>query len=407
MAESNNDIGEIYISLERALELLEENIETNSYCELPILDAINCVIAEDVFSPVNLPLFTNSSMDGFAVNTSSISEVPAILEIIGEVKAGSSKKLKIRGNSCIKVYTGSPIPENADAVIPIESVESENNYIKIFKKPQKGENIRKEGEEIKKGEKVLERGTVVSPSVCAFLAAMGLTKIKVYKKPKILIITTGSEIIKPGKKNKFGQVFNANAIFLQSALKAFNISFRYFHVKDNFEKLNKAFNQNWQEYDIIVFTGGISMGDYDMVKYLVESQKIKRIFYKVKQKPGKPLFFGKKEGRYIFAFPGNPAAVVTCYYEYLLPAIKKMMGYSHFFPITQTKILLNDIKKNPERKYLMRGKIVGDYVMALPNQESHMLSSFALTDAFILADEGVSFLPKNTEVKVHIIRNEW
>ncbi len=391
----------IYITFEEAQRLLLESVKLNKSVKVPVKESLGCILSENVYSPIDLPPFTNSAVDGYAINTDEISELPAKLEVLGEVRAGKSKRFSISKGGAIKVFTGSPIPDGADAVVEVERVETKDNYIILNEKPKKWKNIRFHGEEIKKGEKVLEAGVEITPQVAGFLSIMGIKYVKVYKKPDVFVIVTGSEIVEPGRKLKYGQVYDANSTSLYTALTKIGIKPKIERVKDNFKDVKNAFKRAYKSSDIIIFTGGISMGDYDMVKILVQGEGVKRIFYKVRQKPGKPLFFGKKGRKYIFGIPGNPAAVLTCFYEYVLPTIKKMMGYKDVLLKEEEKILSRDIKKKGDRLYFLRGRIEGDFVIPLPNQESHMLSSFAVADCLILAPQGVELIKQGEKVKIH------
>lgn len=389
------------ITFEQARELLIRNIKLNKITKVLVNNGINYIIVEDIHSPVDLPPYTTSAMDGYAINTEYISEIPSKLKVKGEVITGSLKKMKIDPEGAIKVYTGSILPEGADAVIEIERVKFSDNYIILNEKPKKWENVRFQGEEVKKGEKVLERGTKITPPVAAFLSIMGMKYVKVYRKPEISVVITGSEIVEPGRRLKLGQVYDANSTSLYTSLSELGIEPRIIRIKDDFNEIRKAYKRAYRSSDMIIFSGGISVGEYDMVRILVEKENVNKIFYKVKQKPGKPLFFGEKGGKYIFGIPGNPASVLTCYYEYVLPAIKKMMGFKEIFLKEEEKFLFCDIKKKSDRLYFLRGKIDGDWVMPLKNQESHMLSSFALADCLILAPEGIEFIKKGEKVKIH------
>ena len=393
--------GNIYITFEEARKLLLENVRLSKTVKVNIKDAVGYVLAQDVYSPIDLPPFTNSAVDGYAINTDDISELPVTLKVVGEIKTGVSKKFRINRGETIKVFTGSPLPDGADAVIEIEKVEIKDNFIILDKKLGKWKNVRFQGEEIKKGEKVLEVGTEVTPQVAGFLSIMGIKGVKVYKKPDISVIVTGSEIVEPGRKLRYGQVYDANSISLYTALSKIGIKPKIKRVRDNLKDVKNAFKMAYKSSDIIIFTGGISMGDYDMVKVLVQDEGVRRIFYKVRQKPGKPIFFGEKRGKYIFGIPGNPAAVLTCFYEYVLPAIKKMMGYKDVLLREEEKTLAEDIKKKNDRLYFLRGKIEGDFVIPLEKQESHMLSSFALADCLIVAPLEAEIIRKGEKVKIH------
>ncbi len=393
-----------FISFEEAREFVKEHAKPIGEVFEDVEKSLGMVISQDIFSPIDMPPFTNSAMDGYALKVESIKSYPVKLKVIGEVKAGDEKKIKLKEGQAIKIFTGAPVPDEADAIVEKELVKFEGEYIIIEKEIKKGRNLRFKGEEIKRGEKVIEMGTTVTPAVAGFLSTLGIKKVKVFKKPKVSVIVTGGEIVKPGKKLKFGKVYDANSVSLKLALKENGIeSVRIRFSEDNLTKLGKIFREELKKSDILIFSGGISAGDYDYVRELMENGKVEKIFYKVKQKPGKPIFFGKKgKDKFIFALPGNPAAVLVCFYEYVLPFIKGTMGYSNIFPLEVEKKLLEDIENKSDRLNFMRGKILGEDVKILEKQDSYMLSSFAKCDCLVLVPPSKK-LSKGEKVKVHIL----
>jgi molybdenum cofactor synthesis domain len=391
------------ISIEEARKLISEHAKPIGETFQDVIQSLGCVISEDIFSPIDIPSFTNSAMDGYAINTETIKFFPARLKVIGEIRAGDSKKIKLKEGQAIKIFTGAPVPDGADAVVEKELVKVDGDYIIVDKEIKKGRNIRLKGEEIKKGEKVIDKGTIITPAVAGFLSALGIKRVKVFRKPKVSVIITGGEIIRPGRKLKYGKVYDSNSVSLQLALKENRIEdIRLKFSEDNLAKLRKIFREEIRKSDILIFSGGISAGDYDYVRDLMEEEKVEKIFYKVKQKPGKPLFFGKKGNKFIFALPGNPAAVLVCFYEYVLPFIKGCMNYPSIFPKEEEKKLFEDVENKSDRLNFMRGKIIGEEVKIFEHQDSYMLSSFAKCDCLVLIPPSKK-ITKGEKVKVHIL----
>lgn len=392
-----------YITFEEAREIIKESVKPLSSVYLPVVKAGGYVLTEDIFSPVDLPLWTNSAVDGYALNTESLKNLPARLRVIGEIKAGEVKRYELKVGEAVKIFTGSVVPDGADAVIEVEKVKVENGYVLILNEIKKLNNIRLRGEEVKKGDKVVKKGTEITPGVAGFLSMMGISHVKVFRKPKVFVIITGSEMMKPGERLKKGKIYDANSVSLSASLGKMGIDHKVKHIKDDLASMRHIFSEVIRkDFDIIIFTGGVSVGDYDFVRDILMN-KVEKIFYKVRQKPGKPLFFGRKDEKFIFGLPGNPAAVITCFYEYVYPAIRKMMGFYEIFLPEDEKMLSNDIKKNPDRLYFLRGKVRGGEVEILPNQDSHMLSSFVGCDCFVLASEGRDFISKGEKVKIHLL----
>ncbi len=396
------------ITFEGAKKLLEENLFNLEPVKIPVKSAVSHILGEDIYSPLDLPPFTNSAMDGYAVRFEKSDKEMSFKLRKGEIKAGDYKKIKLRPGEAVKVFTGSPLPLNADAVVMKEFVEVKNNILYVKQQIKKGENIRFKGEEIKKGEKVLKKGTYLNPAGIGFLSTMGIREVKVIRKPRVYIIITGNELTEPGKKLKEGKIYDANSFSLYSVLKLIGIKeIKIKIIKDDFEKIKRGFYKALEFADIILFSGGISVGEYDFVRDLMKRERVKTIFYKVKQKPGKPLYFGIfDEGnikKLIFALPGNPASVLVCFYEYVYPAIKALSGFKDIFLPERKFILLKDIKKKTDRLWFLKGKLKNDFVLPLDFQESHMLSSFTKADSLIVAPRNKKLLKKGEKVKVHLL----
>jgi len=389
-----------YIGFEEARKILSESIFELEKIEIEVKDSCGYVLAENIRSPIPLPPYTSSAMDGYAISGNEMK-----FKLVGEIKAGDTKEYKLGKGEAMKVFTGSKIPKMTYAVVPKEQAEEkEDGTVYIKKEVKKFQNIRFKGEEVKKGETVLKKGLVITPPVVGFLSIMGIKKVKVIRKPRVSCIITGNEIVEPGRKLKDGQIYDANSFSLYSALKAAGIEkITMKRVKDNPKLITKTFRALLENSDIIIFSGGISVGEYDFVRDVFQKEKIKPLFYKVRQKPGKPIFVGTKGEKFIFALPGNPAATLVCFYEYILPVIRGMMGYKKIFPDEVEMILGEDINKKEDRLYFIRAKRDGEMIYPLPNQESHMLSSFALADSIIILPENIKEVKKGEKVKVHIL----
>ena len=263
-----------FISFEEARELVKEYAKPLGEVLEDVEKSLGMVISQDIFSPIDIPPFTNSAMDGYAINTETLKSYPVKLKIVGEVKAGDSKKIKLKEGQAIKIFTGAPVPDGADAVVEKELVKVEGEYIIVEKEIKKWRNLRFKGEEIKKGEKVIDKGTIITPAVAGFLSTLGIKKVKVFKKPRVSVIVTGGEILKPGQKLKFGKVHDSNSVSLKLALKENGIedvAVRF--SEDNLTKLKKIFKEEIKKSDILIFSGGISAGDYDYVRDLMERER--------------------------------------------------------------------------------------------------------------------------------------
>ncbi|MEO0253942.1 MAG: gephyrin-like molybdotransferase Glp [candidate division WOR-3 bacterium] len=398
-------MGQHLISFFKARKLLLNSLYTLEEIEVPLKESIFYVLSRDIYSPIDLPVFTNSAMDGYALCFEKFKKGDKF-KVIGEIKAGDYKVIKLKEGEAFRVFTGSPLPENTTSVVMQEFVEKEGDYIIVKKDLKKGENIRYKGEEIKKGKLVLKKGEVLNPNSIGLLSMLGIEKVRVIRRPKVFIVVTGNEVIKPGEKLVPGKIYDANSFSLYSSLRSLNISdieIRY--VGDDFEEIRNNFYEGLLSYDLIIFSGGISVGDYDIVRELFIREGVEKVFYKVAQKPGKPLFFGKKGKSLIFGLPGNPFAVLFCFYEYIYPAVRKMSGFKDIFLPEKRLILLKDIKKKNDRAYFLKGKIYKDGVLPLKYQESHMLSSLVRGDCLIFAPKSKTLIKKGEKIKVHLLPN--
>ncbi|MCM8804454.1 MAG: molybdopterin molybdotransferase MoeA [Candidatus Omnitrophica bacterium] len=396
-------MGKHLISFFKARKLLLNSLYTLEEIEVPVKESLFYVLARDIHSPIDLPVFTNSAMDGYALCYKKFKKGDRF-RVIGEIKAGDYKGIKLKEGEAFRVFTGSPLPENTTSVVMQEFVEREGDYIIVKKGLKKGENIRNKGEEVKRGKLVLKKGEVLNPNSIGFLSMLGIEKVKVIRRPKVFIVVTGSELIKPGEKLLPGKIYDSNSFSLYSSLRSLNISdieIRY--SGDNFDEIRNNFYEGFLSYDLILFSGGISVGDYDLVRELFKSEGVERVFYKVAQKPGKPLFFGKKGKSLIFGLPGNPFAVLFCFYEYIYPAVRRMSGFKDIFLPEKKLTLLKDIRKKNDRAYFLKGKIYGDKVLPLKYQESHMLSSLAKGDCLIFAPKNKTLIKKGEKVRVHLL----
>jgi molybdopterin molybdotransferase len=288
----------------------------------------------------------------------------------------------------MRIFTGAPTPLGADVVVMQEKVESNGKSIRIKDDElQKGNNIRAKGSQTKKGDLVAKAGIQLNPAILAFLAGLGIPTIKVYKAPEIFLIITGRELQTPGKSLQDGQIYESNSIGLIAGLKQLQVNSVSKQIADDDEAaITELIKQGLLTSDIVILTGGVSVGDYDFVCSSAQNAGAETIFHKVKQRPGKPLYFGKKDEKLVFGLPGNPASVLTCFYQYVVPSVKKIMG-KEIVEETGTYKLASAYEKKPGLSYFLKGKIQGDEVQPLNAQESYQMGSYAIADCLIRLEE--------------------
>lgn len=391
------------LTVEEAKNLLFNQVFKSESVGIDISDSLGMVLAEDIFSPINQPEFDNSSMDGYAVASTNDLEQKKF-EIIGEIKAGGSANFNLKPGQAVRIFTGAAMPDGADSIVIQEKVEAKEGYIYLTEPYKKGVFIRTAGSMMKKGELALQKGFVLNPASIGFLASMGIFKVKVYKNPEVSILTTGDEIVKPGMVLKPGQIYESNSFSLAASLNLMGIKPKNsLTATDRTEDLRNQIETGLDGSDILILTGGISVGKYDLVFETLKEFGVETIFYKVAQKPGKPFFAGRLNDKFIFALPGNPAAVLVCFYQYVYPVIKAIQGFEKTELPKAYKKLLKTIKSNEDRAQFMRAKVTEDGVMPLEGQDSFMLYSFSLANALIYVPNGTEIIKENEMVEVHLL----
>ncbi len=391
------------ISVREALSLVKKNSRVLSPVKVLLEQAFNLSLAEEVKAQFDIPAFRQSSMDGYAFLFSDWEKNGKLL-VRGEIPAGSAGPLTISANQAVRIFTGAALPDGADTVVMQEKVSVENDELSINDKALKaGSNVRAVASEIKKGELALEKNSRLTPAAVGFLAGIGQKGVSVYPKPSVSIIVTGDELQSPGSSLQRGQVFESNSYALKAALHSIHIdNIRSRHAKDDPEEMIEILKQELQISDLILIAGGISVGDYDFVLRSLTTCGISKIFHRVKQKPGKPLYFGKNEKSLVFGLPGNPSSVLTSFYEYVIPAIEVMSATENIVGITRRR-LKTDYKKNPDLTFFLKGLMEDEYVTPLSAQESFRMRSYAKANCLIKMDEGVDAYNKGDEVEVHIL----
>ena len=373
------------ISVEEAKKLISEHISSLKPVIKPLQQAAEHVLTNDIFAAFDIPAFAQSSMDGYAI---IFGEQTTNLNLIGEMAAGTANKLTLTKGQAIRIFTGAPLPDGADTVVMQEKTSRENNTIS-FQDEQLvlGSNVRPIGSEISTGELAMKKGDWLSPASLAFLAGIGIHEVEVYPMPRVAIILTGNELQQPGLALNFGQVYESNSYSLVAALNKEGIrEIEVLTAEDTLETLTDVLKGALAKNDLVLLTGGVSVGDYDFVLDAAANCGVKQIFHKVKQKPGKPLFFGKKDDQVIFGLPGNPSSVLNCYYNYVVPAIKLLSSKENNIK-TVTAELTHDYKKNPGLTHFLKGNFADAKATPLGAQESYRLSSFAQANCLIQLDE--------------------
>lgn len=391
------------ISVIEAKDIIRNHIKPLTPVTVPLQQASGYVLAEDIYASIDIPAFPQSAMDGYAFSFNRYKPGQR-LKIAGEVPAGIHKAFDDLLGKAIRIFTGAPVPDGADTVVMQEKVAVENKELLIFDEQLvKGSNVRPKGSEIEAGALALESGSFLSPAALGFLAGIGVSEVKVISKPRVTIIVTGKELQNPGKPLLPGQVYESNSITIKAVLQQLQITdAAVVLVDDDLGILKNVLEDALLTSDVVLLTGGISVGDYDFVLQASEECGVKKLFHKIKQKPGKPLYFGRKGEKVIFGLPGNPSSVLTCFYEYVIPAVEELTGRKDIVKVRQLPLAKAFTKKSGLTHFL-KGLYNGKSVNPLDAQESFRLSSFARANCLIVLEENKEDFSEGDMVEVHLL----
>lgn len=345
-----------FISLEESIEILDKNIETLNEEEISIIDALDRIVSENIYSKINNPPFNKSAMDGYALKYEN-GFLDNELKIIDKVFAGNYSKETLEENTCIRIMTGAPIPKGATAVIKQEDVELVEDKIIIIKKPLKEyENICLEGEDIKKNSLIINKGKKLDYADIGLLASSGIEKIKVYRKPKIAFLSTGDEILDINCDLDYGKIYNSNKYSITSRIKELKYDIEIInHISDDFNEIGNFINEISKEVDIIITTGGVSVGEKDLLKEAIKVINGERIFWKINIKPGSAMLFSKVNNKPVLSLSGNPTAALTTFELLVKPTLNKMLGEKSVEIKREKAILKGEFKKIANKKRYIRG----------------------------------------------------
>lgn len=403
------------ITVQEAKNLILQNQKQARAEDVLLLEAVGLILSEDVYAQVDSPAFDSSAMDGFALKYEEIEKASPDfsieLNIVDEIWAGKQNQKKISSGECAKIMTGAKVPLGANAIVMKEVVEVAGDQLRITQAAKLHENIRKQAEEIQKGDLILRKNHRLSAGVIGLLASQGYTHAKVYPHPKVVIIPTGSELVSPGEKLGEAQIYESNSYALAAALKEIGVTAKICPaLHDERETLHQHISESLKEATHVLISGGVSVGDYDLNKSILGDLNVKEVFWKIAQKPGKPLFFGVHENVSVFGLPGNPVSSLLCFYEYVWPAIEH---YRHALNSEkelfqeQEAVLKSPVKKAKGKTHFIRGLVKkekgGLCVEPLQKQQSHMMSSFAETNCLIVAEAEREDLKIGEKVLIHLL----
>ena len=400
------------ISVREAHDCIAREIAVLPVDNLSLERARGQVLADDLFAPFQMPRFDNAAMDGFALQWEDIQHAsddsPVTLRVLEEIPAGRMPRCRVVSGTCAQIMTGAPLPEGADTVVMFEHTSGfGGSSVDIYKAPSARSNVRYSGEEVERGELLLEKGSKLTPAEIGVLAAFGTATVAVYRRPKLSVLTVGDELRDPGEILDGGAIYNSNRFSLTScAVSAGAEITGHVQVPDDKKAIGEALEDALSSCDMLLAAGGISTGEYDYMQQMMTGLGVRQKFWKVAQKPGKPLFFGKVDrGPMVFALPGNPVSALVGFLEYCMPTLAAMQCSPYHGKIEAE--LTGPFPADKKRHRFLFGKLWQNrgklFCSISPKIESHMITSLLGANCLIEAPPAPRSLPGGTAVTCNLL----
>jgi molybdopterin molybdotransferase len=388
------------ISFEDAQRLVLEHVSPLPAALVALAEAYGRVVAEDVRSAVDLPPFDSSAMDGFAVRAE---DTPGVLPIVFHVAAGSPASRPLGSGEAMGIGTGGALPVGADAVIPIEYVVQNDNSVEIPEPVVVGANVRRVGGDLHRDDVVVSAGTALGAAQVGALAASGVAHVACARRPRAAVLATGSELRAPGEPLQPGQIYEANGPILDAQLRSAGAEVERLPSVADDEDAHREAIARGLEADVLLTTGGVSVGVHDLVRQVEAELGVREVFWGVAVKPGKPISFGVREGRLVFGLPGNPVSALVGFELFVRPAVRALQGAAEPGPEWERGRLAESLRANPGRDELVRARVRVDdggiTVEPLAGRESHMIAKAAGANALVLVPRGEGEVPAGSSVR--------
>jgi len=377
----------------------------NGWQKVALRDALDQVLQQTIISPINVPPYDNSAMDGYAINGADIKADSFTVTQVGIAYAGQAYTGQLQTGECIRIMTGAMVPDECDTVIMQEHVEVTGNQITVHGEHQLGQNVRLSGEDLSSGDTVLNSGHRITPADLGLIASLGIAEVQIKQKLKVAFFSTGDELRSLGDSLEKGQIYDSNRYTLYGMLKRLDVDIIDMGVvPDQKQALREALLLASQQADVVITSGGVSVGDADYVKEMLE--ELGQVdFWKIAMKPGRPLAFGKINDRLFFGLPGNPVSVMVTFYQFVTPALLQLSGETNRLKRTMQIECISQIRKRPGRFEFQRGILFEDEhgnskVKITGEQGSGILRSMSIANCFILLEEQCDGIAPNTVVTV-------
>ncbi|MCD6187259.1 MAG: molybdopterin molybdotransferase MoeA [Desulfuromusa sp.] len=394
------------ISFYQARQQILDTVPTLAIETVPLLDAAGRAIAEDIVASQSLPAFNNSAMDGYAVHVEDC--IPGtVLPVVGYLPAGETASSPVKLGTVVRVMTGAPIPAGADAVIPFEDCKEEEDQITILRLVKKGDHIRWAGEDIRPGDQIISAGTLLRPAEISLLASLRLATVSVRRRARVAILATGDELQEMDEPHFSGGIVNSNSPSLAAAVREIGATPITLGIaRDNLPDLREKIKQGLQA-DVLVTSAGVSAGDRDLVREVLEEFGMREIFWKIKIKPGHPTAFGMHDNTPVFSLPGNPVSTLLTFEEFVRPALLKMMGHHSVLRTLYRATLSEPLKKKPGRLQILRvalqinqdGELI---VSSAGDQNTGILRTLVNAQGIALLAAERDFFAAGEKIDVHL-----
>ncbi len=406
------------IDLDDARSAVLDHAEPLPTTKATLESALGCVLGLPVCTTLDLPSFDNSAVDGFGVHVDDVAGAsersPIRLELTGTVRAGEDvSRVALPRGKAVKIMTGAVAPADVEAVIMREYCREEDARVHVQRSAKPGENIRRKGEEFQLGQQILDAGTRVTPAVVGLLATVGLTEVEVHRKPRVAVLVTGDELVKPGTPLKPGQIYESNSFALVAILREMGIAdVQMLHLRDERQIITDGIRKTLNSSDVVITVGGVSVGDFDYVKQAMADLGVEQIFWKINMKPGKPNYVGvfrKESGSstLVFGLPGNPVSAQVSFHHLVKPAILKMIGVTNIERQGLLAELATEIRHKVGRREFLRGvletKQGHPVVRPVSGQGSHMQGGLAKANCLIDVPPDCPGFKKGEQVFVELL----
>ncbi|MFQ5824608.1 MAG: gephyrin-like molybdotransferase Glp [bacterium] len=387
------------ITVQEAIDMTLKETSVLDIEVVSLLDASGYVLSEDVYSDIDIPPFDKSAMDGYAVKYENTKHYPAVFGVVGFIPAGVYSDIIIESGQTAKIMTGAPLPKGADCVQMVEKTEPlGNGKVKILESVSFGLHVSKKGEIIQAKSKVFSKGTHITPAVISVLAAVGKEEVQIYQRPKVGILVTGDELVEVHQKPNPGQIRNSNGYTLYHQVCETGANPELFGIApDNLEELRRKIEYGLKK-DVLLISGGVSMGDLDLVEEVFEKLGIHIFYNKVSIKPGKPSVFGRKDNTLVFGLPGNPVSASTVFEIIVKPAMRKMMGFNRVHNLKIKAMLVEGFKNRSNREYFYpaRTYYINDqwHVLPIPSKGAADVLALSKSNSFLVVPKEVKEMKK-------------